>query len=423
MRNKLPAILLALVCAALGQTAEPTAEEQYAAKVLDEVWQEVARNHFRKDFDARYRKSVYEKYRPKILASPDRAALVDRLNEMLSAVGDSHLWVYGPGRGASLPQPRPVEKPGDISRPVDPGFTTLTDSGRILVRDVRPGSAAAAENIRPGDELLAADGLDLHAESVKTARIPLGHLTRSILERGGAGSICTVRIRSSEGRERELRLERTVSGARFFNVINLPRMALRYEAKMLASDVGYVRFNLFVPEAVRRFRKDLRNGVLKKAGKLIIDLRGNPGGVLLTAEWLGSWCVPARMPMGTLVVDGVELHPVSEPQENGFRGPLAILVDGETMSTGELFAAAVQDAKAGMIVGTKTPGKCLPSMFYTLPSGFRIQTVSGNALRPSGRSLERLGVTPDATAANAFRDGKDLAIETALKILTGEASR
>ncbi|MBO5689273.1 MAG: hypothetical protein J6S73_05030, partial [Lentisphaeria bacterium] len=107
-------------------------------KVLDEVWQEVARNHIHKDFDARYRKTVYEKHLPAILQSADIPSLTDNLNRMLEDIGHSHLRVFPPGNNGAKPQFRPVENPGPADPPADPGFTVLTCGKELRVREVRP---------------------------------------------------------------------------------------------------------------------------------------------------------------------------------------------------------------------------------------------------------------------------------------------
>lgn len=424
MRNsRTAAVVFLLFCAGLRSVAGGSAPgEQYAAKALDEVWHEVAANHFRADFDARYRKSVYEKFRPRILASPDRAALVANLNEMLAAIGDSHLRVFGPGGDERLKKVRPVEKPGRTGRPVDPGFSIADDGERLLVRDIRPGSAAAQAHVRPGDEVLNVEGLDFPAGR-DDGSPPRGMLARGLLARGGADSVCAVKLRSSDGKTRELKLARTANGGKIFHISNLPPQSMRYTAEKLDENTGYVRFDLFVPEVVQLFRRDLRKGVLKDARKLILDLRGNPGGILLSAEWIGSWCLPEKTPFGELEKSGVRLTPVSEPQAKGFRGELVVLVDGETFSTGELFAAAVQDAKAGKIVGTQTQGKCLPSFVFNLACGLRLQTVSGTVRRPSGKALEGVGVTPDVIVPNSFRNGRDLVIAKARELLNEEKEK
>ena len=414
-------ILILFICLAGFICSGMQPKEQFAATVLDEVWQEVARSHFRKDFDTLYRKSVYEKFRPTILQSQDVPALTANLNKMLEAIGDSHLHLLGPEDGPDK-SIRPVENPGPEVPPADPGFTVLSCGRELQVWHVRPGSAAAEADIRPGDVLLAVEGLEIRHDP--DAAIPRIMTVTSLLERGGAGSICEVRLRSAaDGSIRNLRLKRSIHGGNFYQTSVMPAMVLRYESRMLDDKTGYLRFNIFVPEVVRKFRKDRRNGILKNAANLIIDLRGNPGGILLTAEWLGAWCFPARVPLGTLIIDGVKLAPVTEPQKGCFHGKTVVLVDENSASTSEFFAAAVQDSKIGRVAGSQTQGKCLPSLFLSLPSGFRLQTVSGEAKRPSGKDIEKIGITPDIPVENGFENGQDKVLAKVLAILTEEGKK
>lgn len=406
-------VILCLLLAGFICSGMPQGED-FAAKALDEVWQEVARNHYRKDFDSAYRKSVYEKFRPVILMSADMPALTENLNKMLDAVGDSHLRVFGPDNGPDK-SIRPVENPGPADPPADPGFSILTCGEELQVREVRSGSAAEKENIRPGDVLLAIEGW--RVKPVREDVISMGMTATSLLERGGAGSICEVQLRGADGKVRHLRLKRSAHGGKIFQTAALPPIVLRYEARMLNKKTGYLRFNIFAPDVVRKFRKDRRYGIFKNAENMIVDLRGNPGGILLTAEWLAAWCFPVKMPLGTLIVDGVKLTPVSEPQKDCFNNHVIVLTDGDSASTSEIFAAAVQDSKSGIVIGSRTAGKCLPSLFLTLPSGLRIQTVSGDARRASGKSLEKIGVTPDIWVDNRFENGQDMVLAKALSLL------
>lgn len=387
----------------------------FQEKILNEVWDAVARNHFRKDFDAVYRQKVYMKHLPAIRKAADIPELTVKLNNMLDDIGDSHLRVFAPTDGKTEQTIRPVENPGPADPPADPGFTVLTCGKELQVRTVRPGSAAADAGIRPGDILLAVEGWTIrHREG---SAIPASMKAAALLERGGVGSICEVILKKAAGQEKKFRLRRSANGGKMFQSAALPPLLLRYESRMLTQDTGYLYFNIFAPDVVRQFRKDRRNGIFKNARNLIIDLRGNPGGILLTAEWLGAWCFPKKISLGTLLVDGVKLAPVTEPQKGAFSGKVAVLTDGDSASTSELFAAAVQDNKAGLVIGSRTPGKCLPSMFWNLPSGFTLQTVSGDARRPSGKSIEKVGVTPDIFIENNFPDSRDQVIAKALSCL------
>ena len=172
------------------------------------------------------------------------------------------------------------------------------------------------------------------------------------------------------------------------------RMNVRYEAERLSETVGLLRFSAFVPEVVKRFRRDLKTCFAGCRG-LIIDLRGNPGGVMETAKHLASWCTPERIGLGTMTIDGTPLAFRSAPQKGAFKGKIAILIDGGSCSTSEIFAAAMQDAGAARLFGAASPGQCLPSLIVPMPDGSRLQLAFGDVRRASGDRIEGVGVTPD----------------------------
>ena len=178
-----------------------------------------------------------------------------------------------------------------------------------------------------------------------------------------------------------------------FDAGNL-RMNVRYEAERLSETAGVLRFSAFVPEVVKRFRRDLKTCFAGCRG-LIIDLRGNPGGVMETAKHLASWCTPERIGLGTMTIDGTPLAFRSAPQKGAFRGKIAILIDGGSCSTSEIFAAAMQDAGAARLFGAASPGQCLPSLIVPMPDGSRLQLAFGDVRRANGDRIEGVGVTPD----------------------------
>ncbi|MBR4956902.1 MAG: hypothetical protein IKZ31_04020, partial [Lentisphaeria bacterium] len=113
----------------------------------------------------------------------------------------------------------------------------------------------------------------------------------------------------------------------------------------------------------------------------------------------------------------------TEPQKGCFNGKVVVLVDENSASTSEMFAAAVQDNKIGLVAGSPTLGQCLPSMFLSLPSGFRLQVVSGEAKRPSGKDIEKIGITPDIPVENGFENGQDKVLTKVLAVLAEEGKK
>ena len=416
--RKISAVLTALLMLFSAAAAENGATAARAQQVLDEVWNAIARSHYNPNFDRDFRKSVYDKHRAAVLRSGNDREIAENINRMVAEIGDSHIQLTPPYGEAGTAALRAVNTPvnGNDDVAADPGFSVLDIDGKVVVHQVFDGSAAAEKGVRPGEEVVAIDGVAIRPEQPVFPGWAM--LTRSLLLRGGAGSKARVTLRA-DGRERTLKLERRPNKGSFFQVGALPRLTAVYRSRLLPDDILYVQFNLFVPEMVSRFRRDIRRYRDRMRG-LIIDLRGNPGGILMTAEWIAAWCCAREVPMGKLIIDGTTLTPRSAPQPLAYDGPVAILIDGESCSTSELFAGAMQDAKAAILVGAQTPGMCLPSEFVKLPSGFRLQTVFGNSLRSDGRQIEKVGISPDLAVpmhAAALLKGHDEVLERAVKAL------
>ncbi len=105
------------------------------------------------------------------------------------------------------------------------------------------------------------------------------------------------------------------------------------------------------------------------------------------------------------------------PRFPAYRGRVAILVDGSSASTSEIFAGGMQDLKRARIFGTHTAGAALPSFIEKLPNGDGFQCAEANYISEGGKVLEGVGVTPDVEAPptrELLLAGRDAALESAL---------
>ena len=105
------------------------------------------------------------------------------------------------------------------------------------------------------------------------------------------------------------------------------------------------------------------------------------------------------------------------PRPDAFRGPLAILVDGCSASTAEIFAQGLKDLHRARIFGTHTAGAALPSVFEKLPNGDGFQYAVADYISVGGQPLEGIGVTPDQEVRPTRKqllDGKDPVLDAAL---------
>ena len=400
--------------------------QKRAKRVLNEVWNEVSRRHFDKDFKKNNRK-LYKKFEPAILKCRNDIELTKEINKLLRALKQSHIVLLPPVgssfsramasiRQNAIPKRRLKRKNPPPDLPADTGIALSQADKQICVTRVKKNSPADKAGIKMGDIILAINKITLRPEKYSYIGWPL--VARALLV-GPPESEVTLKILNSENKKRTINLTRELNGEKWFKLGVLPRSYSDFYAAILPGNVGYIQFTAFTTPMLLRFRKAIV-GKLRDIKALIIDMRGNIGGMLMFPPWLAAWCCPETVPFGKLVIKGTTLQPKSFPQSQCFKGPVAILINKYSYSCAEVFPAGMQDAKKARLFGTTTSGKCLPSMFFKLPCGFRLQTVTGSIIRANGKGIEGIGVKPDKEvilSIEALRKGQDNVIEAARKYL------
>ena len=149
----------------------------------------------------------------------------------------------------------------------------------------------------------------------------------------------------------------------------------------------------------------------RDADGLIIDLRGNPGGLGMMSFAIANWFVtePGKK-LGTLITRSATANFPLNPRARPFKQPVAVLVDELSMSTSEILAGGMQDLKLARIFGSRTPGAALPSVVELLPNGDRFQFAIANYISAGGKPLEGVGVVPDENTPltrAALLEGRD----------------
>jgi carboxyl-terminal processing protease len=171
------------------------------------------------------------------------------------------------------------------------------------------------------------------------------------------------------------------------------------------------------PESVMKTAADAITSCLDCNG-FIIDLRGNPGGIGAMAMGLAGWFVEEKgLRLGAMHTRETVLRFVVNPRPVTYRGPLAILVDGSSGSTAEIFAGGMKDLKRARILGSRTAGAALPSVIEKLPNGDGFQFAIANYISEGGQPLEGIGVIPDEEVEltrETLLEGRDTVLEAAL---------
>ena len=142
---------------------------------------------------------------------------------------------------------------------------------------------------------------------------------------------------------------------------------------------------------------------LRDTSGIVIDLRGNPGGVLTMIMGLSGHFLTEPLDLGTITTRDSTLKLVSNPRTVGasgqpvkpFAGPVAILVDEGSYSASEIFSGGMQSIGRARIFGTHTAGGALPAVLERLPSGDVLQYAIGDFVTATGQRIEGRGVVPD----------------------------
>jgi carboxyl-terminal processing protease len=144
-------------------------------------------------------------------------------------------------------------------------------------------------------------------------------------------------------------------------------------------------------------------GKLHRFETLILDLRGNAGGYIKTLRWLLGLVCPRDVTVGQPKGRKEKMEPIVAKSAGfkGFKGLLVVLVDSESASSAELFARVIQLEKRGTVLGDRSAGAVMQSRYHPLKLGadavipYGVNISEADIVMSDGKSLERVGVTPD----------------------------
>jgi carboxyl-terminal processing protease len=236
--------------------------------------------------------------------------------------------------------------------------------------------------------------------------------------KGNPGEEIEVEALDGAGLPRTVRLVRTEDQREKVSVLNLPPLSPQCRVRSLEGGIGYIGFNLFLMQILPRIKEVIRS--FRDAPGLILDLRGNPGGIGLMAVPIAAVFFKAEGLLGTMHQREGEIRFAVLPEPPPVDVPLVVLVDERSGSTAEILAAGLQEAGRALVLGTQTAGAVLPSIMKILPTGARLQYPVADFITPKGRALEGQGVIPDIEiplSRAALARGQDNVIQAALAII------
>lgn len=254
--------------------------------------------------------------------------------------------------------------------------------GRAVISEPYENTPSQKAGVKAGDVIVSIDGKDV--KGMGTPKV-------SEMLRGDAGTTFELKVRRADG-------EHTFAITR--QTIQMPQVPYY---GMVGDSVGYIFLSGFTDGACREVRQALAELRQQGAAKLVLDLRGNPGGAVHEAvDIVNIFASKGRKVVytkGKMVQTNRDYFTASEPVDTVM--PVVVMVDGSSASSSEIVAGSLQDMDRAVIMGTRTFGKGLVQMVRDTPYHGNLKVTTSRYYIPSGRCIQAWDyrhLNPDGSA-------------------------
>ena len=356
-------------------------------EVIDQTWQIVFRDYL--DINGKYKPEQWRSLRRDVLAksygSPKEA--YEAIRGMLGSLDDPYTRFLDPREFKEMQ----IDTSGELSG-VGIQLSLDKETKNLVVVSPIEGSPASRAGVQPKDVIVAIDGKSTKGMSTEDA---------VKLIRGQAGTTVTLTLkRKAQTLEVPLTRER----------IELHAVDHQINTSADGVKVGYIRLKQFNATATKDMRQAVKDLEEKGAQGYVLDLRSNPGGLLMASveiarQWLNEGTI-----VSTKTRDGIQ----DVKRANGralTTKPMVVLVNEGSASASEILSGALQDNNRAVLVGQKTFGKGLVQSVRGLSEGSGMTVTIAKYLTPSGRDIHKHGIDPDVTAKMTELEAQRLKLE------------
>ncbi|MBE7385312.1 MAG: PDZ domain-containing protein [Leptolyngbya sp. SIO1E4] len=337
--------------------------------VLDEAWQIIYREYVDDTFNQTDWLAVRERLLTQEYSST--AAAYDALTEELSQLQDPYTRFLEPQEYAELTD----QTAGEISG-VGLQLQRDRETRSIYITDILAGSPAEESGLQTGDRIVLVDGQS-------TERLSLSGVTR--LLRGEENSQVTLTYSRNSGAPSTVILTRA----------RLELSTVDYHLEEVSGNrIGYIRLSEFNGHATEQMVEAIETLLEQQAEAFVLDLRGNPGGLLSASIEISRLWLQRGPIVQTLYRSG-EPEQISANRTALTDLPLAVLVNDRSASSSEILTGALQDNDRATVVGSTTYGKALVQSLHGLSDGSGLAVTVAHYYTPDGTDISQKGITPD----------------------------
>lgn len=350
--------------------------------VLDEAWQIV--NH--EYVDDSFNHTDWLATRQELLdgSYSSQEAAYTALRQALSQLNDPYTRFLSPEEYTSLTD----QTSGEVS---GIGLRLRKDSqtGLAVITGVEADSPAEQAGLQVGDQLLLVSGQ-------ATERLTIDGVFHQL--RGEEGTQVTLTISRGNGDRRTVVVTRS----------RVEASTVEYSVKSVdGRSIGYIRLLEFNAHAADQMATAINALTDQKVEGFVLDLRGNPGGLLLASIDISRMWLQHGQIVRTLDRNG-ESESISANRTALTALPLTVLVDGRSASSSEILTGALRDNGRAIVVGSPTFGKALVQSLHGLSDGSGLAVTVAHYYTPNGTDISRKGISPDIPVPLTDRQRRDL---------------
>jgi carboxyl-terminal processing protease len=349
--------------------------------LVDEAWQVVNREYV----DGTFNKNDWQQIRRELLSRKytDKAEAYSAIRQSLKKLGDPYTRFMDPRQFESLTTQTNGEITGigiSLGETVD-----NTRPGQIQILEIVQKSPADKAGVRIGDRILSINGKSTAALNVSEA---------AKLIKGEAGQPLTVKLSRAGKGIFDITLKRA----------QIEVASVLYKVKQENQvKIGYIKLVEFSSHSSKQMQDAIQALNRDKVNALVLDLRGNPGGLLQNSIEIARMFLDRGVIVKT--VDRQGRSDESRADQTAITElPLALLVDGNSASASEILAGAMKDNKRGTIVGSSTFGKALVQSVHQLSDKSGLAVTVAHYYTPNGTDIGHKGVSPDVQVGGLGAD-------------------